>query len=294
MNSAIANWIRKHQLLSFFVLAYLITYGAGFAFVLLSPSQPLPPWSLAWFFQVFGPTFSALIITWIIGGKPGLKGLLSGLTRWKAGFFWYLAAAFLFLGPLAIGLIYKAMGNPSPGIQAGQTILSLSGIVLFTLFSGPIAEELGWRGFALPRLETKHNALVSSLILGVIWTCWHLPLFFTAGSSQRGIPFPVYLLLVTTVTIYITWLYNNTRGSLIITILAHFAYNMTGFLAGPLGLMPAMLFYITAGSLLALLVVAIIFIYGPRYLSKKPVAELPFQPEYGHGEGANLKAPAVP
>jgi membrane protease YdiL (CAAX protease family) len=148
------------------------------------------------------------------------------------------------------------------------------GTILFTLFSGPLAEELGWRSFALPRLQSKHNALVSSLILGVIWTCWHIPLFFVTGATQMSIPFPIYLVLVLTITVYLTWLYNNTRGSLIITVMGHFIYNMTGFLTGVLGLMPAMLFYMTAGPLLGLIVVAIIFVFGPRLLSRQPLAEI--------------------
>jgi membrane protease YdiL (CAAX protease family) len=227
--------------------------------------------------EAFSPSFSDLIVTWIIGGKLEIRRLLSGFARWKVGAFWYFAAAFLFLGPLAITLLYKALGNPSAGLQPGETLASLAGIVIFTLFSGPIAEELGWRGFALPRLQAKHNALVASLILGVIWTCWHIPLFFTTGATQMSIPFPIYLILVVTLTIYMTWLYNNTGGSLVITILAHFFYNLTGFLTGPLGLMPPMQFYMIAGSLLGLIVVAVIAVFGPRCLSKKPAAELPFR-----------------
>ena len=108
-----------------------------------------------------------------------------------------------------------------------------------------------------------------------------------------SIPFPVYLLLVVTITIYLTFLYNNTRGSLIITVLGHFAYNATGFLTGPLGLMPPMLFYMTAGSLLGLMVLGIIIVFGPRYLSKKPVAELPFQPKTPANEsGLNIMKPS--
>jgi hypothetical protein len=76
-----------------------------------------------------------------------------------------------------------------------------------------------------------------------------------------------------------TWLYNNTHGSLIITILAHFTYNLTGFLTGVLLLMPAMLFYLTAGPMLFIIVIGIVIVFGPRYLSKKPVAELPFRRE---------------
>ena len=277
MITAVGNWIKKHPLISFFVLTYLITYVVLFSFINLNPSAPLQPWSLVWFLAIFSPTFSALMVTSVTGGKPALKRLLSGFARWKVGFRWYFAAAFLVLGPLAIALVYIALGNPVTGLKPGETFFTLAGTLLFTLFSGPIAEELGWRGFALPRLQAKHNALLSSLVLGVIWTCWHIPLFFVTGATQMSIPFPIYLVLVVTVTIYLTWLFNNTRGSLIITVLAHFAYNATGFLTGTLGLMPAMVFYMTAGPLLGLVVIASIFVFGPRYLSRKPLVELPFQ-----------------
>jgi hypothetical protein len=87
---------------------------------------------------------------------------------------------------------------------------------------------------------------------------------------------PIYLMLVVTVTIYLTWLYNNTRGSLIITILAHFIYNLASTLiAGAVSLMPAMTFYMTAGPLLFLVVIGIIIYYRPRYLSRRPLDELP-------------------
>ena len=95
-----------------------------------------------------------------------------------------------------------------------------------------------------------------------------------------GIPLPIYLFLVITITIYLTWLYNNTRGSLIITVLAHYCFNLTGlFITGAVSLMPAMLFYMTAGPLLFLAVVGIVIYYKPKYLSRKPLAELPFQKE---------------
>lgn len=274
------KWIQKYQLLSFFALSYAIMFGVTFGYIYFYPNQPLQPWSLVWFFAIFSPSISALIVAGIIGGIPEIKRLLTGFTHWKVGFRWYFWAAFLILGPLAITMIYKALGNPSAGIRPGETILSMLGIIVFQLFSGPIAEELGWRGFALPRLQAKYTALVSSLILGVIWTCWHIPYFFVTGATQMSIPFPIYLVLVLTITFYLTWLFNNTRGSLIITILAHFFYNLTAFLTGVLGLMPAMLFYMTAGPLLALVVVAVVFIYGPRYLSKKPAAELPIQSQF--------------
>lgn len=153
------------------------------------------------------------------------------------------------------------------------------GQLIFNLFSGPLAEEAGWRGFALPRLQAKYNALVSSLILGVIWCCWHIPLFFVPGSSQQGIPFPIYLMLVVTLSIYFTWLYNNTGGSLVICVLAHFCFNLSGgFIAGTLGLLPPMVLYIVAGITLVLAVIGIVLYFGGKTLSRKPAEELPYQP----------------
>ncbi|HET9587299.1 MAG TPA: type II CAAX endopeptidase family protein [Anaerolineales bacterium] len=270
------DWIQKHQLLSFFVLTYAIMFGAVFTSIHLRPGQPDHPWSLTWFLYAFSPTYSALIVSWIIGGTVEVKRLLSGFLRWKVGLRWYLAAAYLFLGPLTFALIYSALGNPIPGINPGLTMAAILGQLVFTLFSGPIAEETGWRGFALPRLQSRYNALVSSLILGVIWCCWHIPLFFLPGSSQQGIPFPIYLMLVVTLGIYFTWLYNNTHGSLIITVLAHFSFNLSGgFLAGTLGLLPPMVLYVAAGSLLVLTVLGVVIYFGAVSLSRKPVGELP-------------------
>jgi len=275
MKTAIINWIRKHQLISFFVLTYLITFKVQFLYAFLQPSKPMQNWSLVWFFSVFSPSISALIITAVIGGKAAVKRLISGFTRWNVGLRWYLAAAFLFIGPLVITLIYMALGNSNTGSLASITLISFLGQVVFNFFSGPFSEELGWRGFALPRLQKKHSALVSSLILGVIHTFWHLPLYFIAGSSQMGIPLPIYLVLVTSVNIYINWLYNNTRGSLVIAVLAHFAFDATGLLTEYLKLMPPILFNMTAGPLLGVLVIAIVIIFGAKHLSKKPESELP-------------------
>lgn len=265
-------WIQRHPLISFFVLTYAIAFGTTFLYIYLQPGQPNKPWSLSWFLNAFSPTISALILSGIIGGWREVKHLLSGFTRWKVGLRWYLAAAYLFLGPLTVALIYIVLGNPVSGLKPGTTTSILIGQIVFTLFSGPLAEEAGWRGFALPRLQTRYNALASSLILGVIWCFWHIPLFFLPGSSQQGIPFPIYLMLVVTLSVYFTWLYNNTRGSLIITVLAHFSFNMSGgFIAGTLGLLPPMVLYITAGSMLVLSVVAVVLYSGGRSLSRKPI-----------------------
>ena len=277
MGTNIVNWIKKHQLIAFFVVTYLITFGVQFGFIYLDPGKPLQPWSLVWFFSVFGPSFSALIITGITSGMAGVKSLLSGFLRWKVGFRWYLAAAFLFLAPVVIALIYLALGNASPGPLPGETTASMLGTIIFTLFSGPLAEELGWRGFALPRLQEKYNALLSSLILGVIWTCWHIPLFFITGATQMSIPFPIYLVLVLTLTLYVTWLYNNTRGSLIITVLGHFLLQLNRLPDRGAALDACHGVLYDRLPSVGLLVVGMVIRFGPRYFSKKAKTDLPFQ-----------------
>lgn len=271
------TWIQKHSLLAFFILTYAIAFGTTFTYIYLQPGRPSQNWSMAWFLNAFSPTISALILSWIIGGWNEIRNLLAGFTRWKVGWFWYFAAAFLFLGPLAVALVYGALGNAAPGLAPGMTASAILAQVIFTLFSGPMSEEAGWRGFALPRLQGKYNALASSLILGVIWCCWHIPLFFLPGSSQQGIPFPIYLMLVVTLGVYFTWLYNNAHGSLVITVLAHFSFNLSGgFIAGTLGLLPPMVLYIAAGSLLVLTVIGVIVYFGVNTLSRKPAIEFPF------------------
>jgi membrane protease YdiL (CAAX protease family) len=275
------KWIQKHQLLSFFVLTFLMMYTVLFTAIYLHKSADSQRWSLIWFLSIFSPTYSALIISWIIGGWAEVKRLLSGYLRWKVGMRWYLATLFLFFGPLAIGLIYIALGNPHPGLNRELTILGVTSQLLFNIFSGPVAEEAGWRGFALPRLQEKYNALVSSLILDVIWACWHIPLYFMPASDQLSIPFPIYLAMIIAFTTYITWLYNNTKGSLLITILAHFCINISATtIVVRLGLMPSMMFYyMTASPLLVVTLILMIIYFGPRYFSKRSAAELPFQIE---------------
>jgi uncharacterized protein len=276
MQPSFKNWVSKHQLLSFFLLSYAITFGVTFASIwFLIPFQPF-----IWFLAIFSPTISASIISAGVGGMPAVRRLFQGFTRWKVEGKWYLGALFLFLFPLIVGLVYLALGNPAPGLRPGTTIAAMISQLIFTLFSGPLAEEAGWRGFALPRLQTKYNALVSSLILGVIWACWHIPFYFHPAADQRNIPFPIYLVLIVVITTLLTWLYNNTKGSLVITALAHFCFNMVGaFVTGTLGLMPMNFFFMTIGPGIALWFIVVIFYFGPKHLSRKPDNELPDWPE---------------
>src|SRR3712207_6537622 len=91
-----------------------------------------------------------------------------------------------------------------------------------------MGEELGWRGYALPRLLARRSALAASLILGLLWGLWHLPTFYVLGAPQHGLPISAFLLLTMAYSVLFTWIYLHTRGSVLIATLFHSAINLPG------------------------------------------------------------------
>jgi len=186
---------------------------------------------------------------------------------------WYLAAFLLFIVPLIFAGFYILFGGQSPGPVPDLTISTFFIYLLFTLLSGPLSEEAGWRGFALPRLQSRFSALNSSIILGIIWACWHIPLHFV----EVRMPFYIFIILNTVISILMTWAYNNTKGSLVITVLFHFSFNFGGaFIAGYLGLLPLMVFYISGSIMIIPYLIIVVKYAGPEKLSRKPDSEMPF------------------
>lgn len=173
-----------------------------------------------------GPTVSSYI-SFYITDLLGLKDFHQLLFKWRLNILWYLVAFLLPFGIIALvsAGIYNLV---SPGAVIAQTIKPWYMIVPFlimTVFGGGL-EEFGWRGVALPELEKRFNPLVSSLILGVIWTVWHLPLFFLKGFNQYGHNFWVFSLGVLGLALILTWLYNHTK-SILMCIIFHASFDMT-------------------------------------------------------------------
>jgi membrane protease YdiL (CAAX protease family) len=271
MDTRSPNFIQRHPLLTFFILTYALNFGIQFVHLSVIELPRL----LVDAIGIFSPTISALVIAAVIGGTGEVGKLLSGFTRWKVNWFWYLAAFSLTGIPLLIAIVYVLLGNSVEGPRPGLTPLFLLGALVANLLRGPLAEEAGWRGFALPRLQQKHNALVSSVILGTLWAFWHVPNYFNPNSGGL-IPFPAFVPLTIALAILFTWIYNNTRGSLLLTMLAHFFFNFSGgFIAGYLGLLPPMMLYTFAGGGIGLIVIVVILVFGPKHLSRKPDSDLP-------------------
>jgi hypothetical protein len=261
----ITQKIKQYPLVAFFALTYAISWAV---WVPLAVAQIDTP-----FYKIgaFGPTVAALALTALASGRPGLKKLLRRLFIWRVHVFWYLFS-FLStaLGALAAIRLHVWLGGAPPAFNDPAQIYLVIPAFLYVLFTSVVGEEIGWRGYALPRLQERYSALGASLILGLIWGAWHLPLFWMAGNFHQQIPISLFILQTTGFSILYTWMYNNTCGSLLMAHLFHTASNTT---IGVLPLLPMD----TGGSLRPLwLVVSILWgvalivvaVFGPERLSQ--------------------------
>jgi membrane protease YdiL (CAAX protease family) len=128
---------------------------------------------------------------------------------------------------VVVALIVRVSTGGWPVFGTVPVPLLFAGAIGSTLFGGQVGEELGWRGYALPRLASAMGLGAASVLLGVIWAIWHLPLFYILGADTVGQSFPFYLLQVTALSVAIAWLYMKTRGSLLLAMLLHAAVNNT-------------------------------------------------------------------
>lgn len=227
------NFLTRHSLIIGIALMFLYTWTID-----LSNSGVLP-FKVPFFVAItlgWGFIFVSLFMTWLTLGKDEAVKLFKRFFLWSVGWKWWMVAL-LFLPALrftAILLTSLLTGVPAdyshPMIRdvvpLDWSLLALvvPWIVFEILTNG---EEIGWRGYVLPRLQTKYNALVSSLIVGVIWSVWHLPKFFGTGLKGEG-SFAWFTVAHLALAVLYTWLYNNTRGSLLLVVLFHAAGNTTG------------------------------------------------------------------
>ena len=233
-----ASLLRRHPLVTFFVLAYALTWIpvalvlVGLQLGLLPSNSPVV--SITSRLISFGPAIAALIATAAVSGRAGVGQLLRRLVQWRVGVQWYLFSVFGILVALLIGAMVMFRGAPLAA-SAGQwqtvILLFLPTVAVAAITTG-LGEETGWRGFALPRLQSRHGALLATLIVGVLWGLWHLPnvLFFHWGPQTLGL----FLLETLTDAFILTWVYNNSRGSLLPVILLHAAQDKSFGMLGVL------------------------------------------------------------
>ena len=203
--------VKRHPLITFFVLTYAI--GWGF----------LPIESVR--FMAGAPFIAALIVIPLTQGWSGLRELGSRMIRWRVRWYWYAVAIGM---PLAVvGLVVGlnvALGASAPSMvqySSLSTILLVFAVRLVNPGDGALGEEPGWRGFALPGLQSTLSPLVSTLILGMLVTGWHVPLLFLEEGLLRPFIIVGFLLGTVAVTFWYTWLFNHTGGSVLMTIVSH-------------------------------------------------------------------------
>jgi len=178
---------------------------------------------------VFAPTLVGVALTSVLAGTGGLRQLGARLVDWRAGPRWYLLtlgfSPALLLVAVGVARLFEVtvpLSRPAPELLVVG--------FLYVLVTSVAGEELGWRGFALPRLQRSYTALTASLLLGVAWFLWHLPLFYMADDFHRFVPIELFALQTVGFTILYTWLFNSTDGSLLFPHLFHTVNNFSFFL----------------------------------------------------------------
>jgi membrane protease YdiL (CAAX protease family) len=253
------KFIRRFPLISFFALAYALTWP-------LIPLVSVSP--LFGFPALFGPALAAIVVAAVVDGRSGLRDLLGRMVCWRVGARWYAVALGL---PMVLALTAAGLNH----LLGAQTSVNFGGLSVlnFVVFILVVGEELGWRGYALPRLLAERSALAASLLLGALWGAWHMPAFFVPGAPRYGLPFAAFVFLTMAYSVLIGWVYVHTGGSVLVATLLHGAINFSqGFFLG--GVDPAREYWLLAGVYgAAALAVAIVF--GSN-LSRRPIAYLTF------------------
>lgn len=268
----------------YFVIAFAFTWTLWWLAALeargLISSLPIPAQGLG----VLGPLVAAVILTAQEGGRAGLRSLFSRIVRWRVAPVWYgvvlLGPVLLYLATLALEV---ALGGQPPSfgalVGALPTVLIYAALMVVLVSLG---EEVGWRGYALPALQARYGALLSSVVLGTMWALWHLPLFFNPDMFYSNMPFVVQLAIQIPMAILFTWVFNSTGGSVLLAILLHSMINASGQLWKVMpeyAVEPASATKATAATthmnimfaiVIGVAAVAVLLVYGATDLSRRP------------------------
>jgi membrane protease YdiL (CAAX protease family) len=222
----------KRSVLKFFLLTFSATWILWAAsFAISRGSVAVGPWldvlaGGVLLLGVFAPALVALALTDRAEGRAATRSLLSRIFKWDVGWQWYLfALAYMPVVKLSVAVVHRVVTGAWPRFGETPWYLMVGAIAISTWAQA--GEEIGWRGYVLPRLSQYFGLAPASIILGILWATWHLPLFFFPGSDTRSQSFPLYLLQVTALSVALAWLYWRTGGSLLLVMLLHAAVNNT-------------------------------------------------------------------
>ncbi|MDS0222276.1 CPBP family intramembrane metalloprotease [Haloarcula sp. S1AR25-5A] len=259
MRQQIRERVDAHPVAAFFAFAYAISWVAWLGPV-LELSEPVE--TVGFIVGGYGPFLAALVVTWL--GSDSVQAWSRQIVDWRVAPRWYIAAVTLPLLIIALTSVGLTVVGTSvdPGLLPERVTLVFASFVTIALVGGG-NEEPGWRGLALPKLQERSAPVPATLILGVVWAFWHLPLLATGPTTFHGLASFVEVAPTTTVRILnivgvafiLTWVYNGT-GSVLLAILAH-----TGFNTANNTLVPLPLDIISAGDSTTILVVTTVAIW---------------------------------
>jgi membrane protease YdiL (CAAX protease family) len=285
--NTIKAFVKSHPVLSYFALTFAISWG-GILIVVGGPGaipgtkeqvETLLP--IAILAMLAGPPIAGILLTGLLYGRTGLRDLLTRMTRWRVGARWYATA--LLTAPLSMMAAVLALSITSPEFlpaiftSPDKTTLLLMGIV--PGLTAGFLEELGWTGFAIPRMRLRYGVLSTGLIVGVLWGAWHIltnglwASDIASGALSLAIFLPAYLItfLVGQLPAYrvlMVWVYDRT-GSLLVAMLMHTSLTASTFILQPLAISGAALLVVTlAYAAAAWVVVAGVAVANGGHLSR--------------------------
>jgi membrane protease YdiL (CAAX protease family) len=264
--NTLRSFVSRHSLIVFFVLTAVLSW-----FLMIWDPHSI---------NAYGPLVSALVLLGIISGWSGVRDFLRRIVQWRVGVQWYVVVLGL---PVVIAVATVALGRllgaeivpPQAMPPVGDTIAT----VLFILLYIGLGEEPAWRGFALPRLMVGRTALAATLILGVFHASWHLPLAGVEYDWQNVVP---WFMLVMSGAVVFTWVYQNTRGTLLLPILQHTSVNVSAkYLFFPsFGEADILLAWWLLAGLWFVVAVTLVLVMGPNLVRRNaPASAIPYAGE---------------
>jgi uncharacterized protein len=218
----IADWTRQHRLLAFFALTFTLTWWSWPLWAI--GAAPTAHWAC-------GPLVAALIVIGVAEGRAGYRALGARMIRWRVGGRWWAFAIGTPLAVLALAaaanVVFWGAPVPVPGEVAWSSVALLAALRLVNPLDGPLGEEPGFRGYALPLLQVDRSPLHAAAVLGVLAALWHLPLVVTGQLPPVGLP------ITFAITVVYVWLFDRTGGSVLLTLVFHVAQGTVSY--GDLG-----------------------------------------------------------
>ena len=260
------------NLILFFVLAYALMWACFWTVALRGiPTNSLAGGALI-YVGAFAPSLAAIALTSWTEGGVGVRALLARILRFDVGVRWYVfALAYVPAIKLTAAVIHRAAFGAWPRFGTEPLILIPFAIAISTPVQA--GEEVGWRGYALPRLAERFGLPAASVVLGVLWGFWHLPQFFIREADTYGQSFTLYVIQVTALSVAVAWLYAKTQGSLALVMLLHAAANNSKDIV-PSAVQGAGDSFALGASRIAWLSVTLLWIAAAYFLARMPRLEL--------------------